>query len=110
MYWLRDTAARLTRLCSAFARIENHYFVNEVRRCLNCPRARSHIPTRRGGCVMDRSSRSKRSTKCELSLSFSTPDLIKSCSRHIPCVVVQGRYDVVCPVSWQQRKVTGAAR
>jgi hypothetical protein len=22
------------------------------------------------------------------------------CSRHIPCIVVQGRYDVVCPVSF----------
>lgn len=25
--------------------------------------------------------------------------LIPFCSRHLPCVVVQGRYDVVCPVS-----------
>ena len=30
-----------------------------------------------------------------LSRLISIGDL---CSRHIPCIVVQGRYDVVCPV------------
>ncbi|KAF8339830.1 prolyl aminopeptidase serine peptidase [Cantharellus anzutake] len=60
-----DDIARATKddWANAFARIENHYFINEG--------------FMRQGQLLERQSIDK--------------------IRHIPCVVVQGRYDVVCP-------------
>lgn len=40
------------------------------------------------------SSPSSSSTRCELRSATQAHD-----SRHLPCIVVQGRYDCVCPVS-----------
>ena len=64
--------ARLTRSCSAFARIENHYFVNEVS-SRACPFwATPHyacLP--RDGCATASFSRSKRSTRCARHRIFS---------------------------------------
>ncbi|EIW83954.1 prolyl aminopeptidase serine peptidase [Coniophora puteana RWD-64-598 SS2] len=58
---------------NAFARIENHYFVNEG--------------FMRDGQLLEKQEIDK--------------------IRHIPCIVVQGRYDVVCPATtaWQLKKV-----
>ena len=58
---------------NAFARIENHYFVN--------------TGFMRDGQLLERQEIDK--------------------IRHIPCVIVQGRYDVVCPATtaWALKKV-----
>ncbi|KAH0833214.1 prolyl aminopeptidase serine peptidase [Lanmaoa asiatica] len=66
----------------AFARIENHYFVNEG--------------FMRDGQLLEEQS----IAKMQVELSVSCPLLLTCiCSRHIPTIVVQGRYDVVCPVT-----------
>lgn len=62
----------LINIYSAFARIENHYFINEG--------------FMRQGQLLEKQSIDK--------------------IRHIPCIVVQGRYDVVCPATtaWALKK------
>ena len=68
---------------SSFARIENHYFVNDG--------------WMRDGQLLETQSIDKMYV---LSASPGIPTTNDWISRHIPCVIVQGRYDVVCPVSY----------
>ena len=66
---------------SAFARIENHYFVNDA--------------FMRDGQLLDSQEIDKMCVRARFKKSLTEPPR----SRHIPTIVVQGRYDVVCPVS-----------
>jgi hypothetical protein len=94
---------------SAFAKIENHYFINKVR-VHNVILAASEVYSSkpRDSCAKGSSWRNRRSTRC-MPQPFRAGDVLEdrtltlTCdhdSRHIPCVVVQGRYDVVCPVGF----------
>ncbi|CAI7791073.1 unnamed protein product [Closterium sp. NIES-54] len=68
----------------AFARIESHYFVNKA-----FARIESHYFVNKGFLPAD---------------SFLLDSVPKF--RHIPAVIVQGRYDVVCPIvsAWELHK------
>ncbi|KAG8740181.1 hypothetical protein FRC10_004620 [Ceratobasidium sp. 414] len=65
---------------NAFARIENHYFINEVRGFM------------REGQLLEKQSIDK-------ILVIILITALTHYSRHIPTIVVQGRYDVVCPTT-----------
>jgi len=84
---------------SAFARIENHYFINEVppltphRMTLNVCFPQGFM---REGQLLEKQSIDKMYAFTFIQLSMR---LTSDSSRHIPCIVIQGRYDVVCPVS-----------
>lgn len=68
---------------------------------LLCPPVVNNNFSRRDLCGTGSCWKSKRLIKCEPCVSHALSTCSKyPSSRHIPTIVVQGRYDVVCPVSF----------
>ena len=88
---------------SASARIENHYFVNDVRQLVHPPVSRTVYQAVNLGVHEGRSTpretRDRQDVHCNFFLLHALfPNAFLVLSRHIPTIVVQGRYDVIAPV------------